>query len=421
MLTRRSLLHAGVTSGLGLIVSSWLERAALAAPDGAPAKAGKGAPGKSVILLYMNGGPSHIDTWDPKTGKVAGPAKSIKTNVPGVMISEHMPKLASMASKLAIVRGMTSKEGNHQRAQYLLRTGYSPNPTVAHPSLAAWVAKRFGEPNTGLPGSVSIGGPSIGAGFFGVQYGPFVVQTPGQLPQNVGYGPGVDDARFEARKGLLDGLDSGFAAQTGDVKIDGRRQLYGKADRLMHASALKAFDASEETEAVRASYGDTPFGRGCLTAVRLVASGVRFVEVTLDGWDTHQDVFDRTKKLMGTLDPAMGALLDDLQRRGLADSTLVVWMGDFGRTPNINANGGRDHFPNAWSAVLAGAGIRGGVVHGETDADGAKVVKDAVTVPNLLATIATTLGMDPADTVQSPAGRPIALTDGGTPVKQLLV
>lgn len=415
MLTRRNLLRAGVTSGLGLVVSSWLERAALA---DTPAKAGKA---KSVILLYMNGGPSHIDTWDPKTGKVAGPAKSIKTNVPGVMISEHMPQLARMTNKLAIVRGMTSKEGNHQRAQYLLRTGYSPNPTVAHPSLAAWVAKRFGEPATGLPGSVSIGGPSIGAGFFGVQYGPFVVQTPGQLPQNVEYGPGVDGARFEARKGLLDGLDSGFAAQTGDVKVDGRRQLYGKADRLMHASALKAFDASEETEAVRAPYGDTPFGRGCLTAARLVASGVRFVEVTLDGWDTHTDVFDRTKKLMGTLDPAMSALLDDLQRRGIADSTLVVWMGDFGRTPNINGNGGRDHFPNAWSAVLAGAGIRGGVVHGETDADGAKVVKDAVTVPNLLATIATTLGMDPADMVQSPAGRPIALTDGGTPVKALLV
>ena len=418
MLTRRNLLRAGVTSGLGLVVSSWLERAALA--DTAPGAA-RGAPAKSVILLYMNGGPSHIDTWDPKTGKVAGPAKSIKTNVPGVMISEHMPRLASMTNKLAIVRGMTSKEGNHQRAQYLLRTGYSPNPTVAHPSLAAWVAKRFGEPASGLPGSVSIGGPSIGAGFFGVQYGPFVVQAPGQLPQNVGYGPGVDDARFEARRGLLDRLDSRFATQTGDAKIDGRRQLYAKADRLMHASALKAFDASEETEAVRASYGDTPFGRGCLTAARLVGSGVRFVEVTLDGWDTHTEVFDRTKSLMGTLDPAMSALLADLQRRGLADSTLVVWMGDFGRTPSINGNGGRDHFPNAWSAVLAGAGVRGGVVHGETDADGAKVVKDAVTVPNLLATIATTLGMDPADMVQSPAGRPIALTDGGTPVKALLV
>ena len=416
MLTRRDLLRAGITSGLGLGVSSLLERLALAAP-GTGTATGRA---KAVILLYMNGGPSHIDTWDPKSGKVAGPAKAIRTSVPGVMISEHMPQLARLANKLAIVRGMTSKEGNHQRAQFLLRTGYSPNPTVAHPTLAAWVAKKLGEPTTGLPSSVSLGGPSLGAGFFGVQYGPFVVQTPGQLPQNIGYGPGVDDARFEARKRLLDGLDSGFAAQTGDVKIDGRRQLYAKADRLMHASALKAFDATEESEAVRASYGDTPFGKGCLTAARLVASGVRFVEVTLDGWDTHQDVFGRTKTLMGTLDPAMAGLLEDLRRRGLADSTLVVWMGDFGRTPSINANDGRDHFPNAWSAVLAGAGIRGGVVHGETDAQGAKVVKDAVTVPNLLATVATTLGLDPAEMAQSPAGRPISLTDSGSPVKALL-
>lgn len=415
MLTRRDLLRAGVTTGLGLVVSRWLEASALA-DDGRPA--GKA---KSVILLYMNGGPSHIDTWDPKAGKVAGPNKAIKTSAPGVMISEHMPLLAAKANKLAIVRGMTSKEGNHQRAQFLLRTGYSPNPTVQHPTLAAWVSKKLGEPSSGLPGSVSLGGPSLGAGFFGVQYGPFVVQTPGQLPQNVAYGPGVDDARFEARRGLLDGLEAGFAAQTGDAKIEGRRALYGKAERLMHATSLKAFDASEEPESVRNAFGDTPFGRGCLTASRLVAAGVRFVEVMLDGWDTHQDVFGRTKKLMGTLDPAMSALLDDLQRRGLADSTLVVWMGDFGRTPNINGNEGRDHYPGAWSAVLAGAGIRGGVVHGETDAQGAKVVKDAVTVPNLLATIATTLGLDPADVTQSPAGRPISLTDGGAPVRAILV
>ena len=416
MLTRRNVLRAGLTTGLGLLFSEWLERAALAAPDAAP----KGK-AKNVILLWMNGGPSHIDTWDPKEGKVAGPGKSIKTSVPGLSISEHLPQMARLANKLAVIRGGTSKEGNHQRAQYLLRTGYAPNPSVAYPSHGAWVTKKLGEPTTGLPGSVSLGGPSQGAGFFGVQYGPFVVQSPGQMPQNVGYGPGVDDARFEARKSLLDGMDATFAAQTGDVKVEGRRALYGKADRLMHASALKAFDASEETEAVRASYGDTPFGKGCLTAARLVGAGVKFVEVTLDGWDTHQNNFERTKKLMGILDPAMSGLLEDLQRRGLADSTLVAWMGDFGRTPNINGNDGRDHHPGAWSAVLAGGGIRGGVVHGETDAQGDKVVKDAVTVPNLLATIATTLGLDPGEVAQSPAGRPISLTDSGAPIKSLLV
>jgi len=411
-ITRRNV----ITSGLGLVIGSFLARAAGADETGAAPK----GTAKNVILLWMNGGPSHIDTWDPKTGKTAGSHKAIATSVPGIKICEHMPELARMANKLAIVRGMTSKEGNHQRAQYLLRTGYAPNPTVAHPTLAAWVSKRMGEPTSGLPSSVSLGGPSLGAGFFGVQHGPFVVQAPGQLPQNVGYGPGVDDARFEARKKLLDGMESSFATQTGDAKIDGRRALYGKADRLMHADALKAFDIGDEPEAIKKAFGDTPFGKGCLTAARLVGSGVRFVEVTLDGWDTHQDVAGRTKRLMGTLDPAMSGLLKELERRNLAQSTLVVWMGDFGRTPTINGNAGRDHFPAAWSAVLAGAGIRAGIAHGETDADGAKVVKDAVTVPNLLATIATTLGLDPGDTAASPAGRPISLTDSGVPVKALL-
>ncbi|MBS2016091.1 MAG: DUF1501 domain-containing protein [Deltaproteobacteria bacterium] len=408
MITRRNVL----TSGLGLVIGSFLARAAKA--DGAP----KGK-AKNVILLWMNGGPSHIDTWDPKSGKTGGSHKAIATSIPGVKICEHMPELARMANKLAIVRGMTSKEGNHQRAQYLLRTGYAPNPTVLHPTLAAWVSKRMGEPSSGLPSSVSLGGPSLGAGFFGVQHGPFVVQAPGQLPQNVGYGPGVDDARFEARKKLLDGMESSFATQTGDAKVDGRRALYAKADRLMHADAIKAFDIGDEPADVKKAFGDTPFGKGCLTAARLVGAGVRFVEVTLDGWDTHQDGFARTKRLMGTLDPAMSSLLRELDRRNLRD-TLVVWMGDFGRTPTINGNDGRDHFPAAWSAVLAGAGVRPGIVHGETDDTGSRVVKDAVSVPNLLATIATALGLDPGDMAQSPAGRPIALTDNGVPVKALL-
>jgi uncharacterized protein (DUF1501 family) len=409
--SRRQIL----TGGLGLVMSTWLARTARAAEAKKPTKA------KHVILLWMNGGPSHIDTWDPKQGKVAGPHKAIKTNVPNVMISEHMPKLATKANKLAIVRGMTSKEGNHQRAQYFLRTGYVPTPTVAHPSIGGWVSKRMGEPASGLPSFVSLGGPSIGGGFFGVQHGPFVVQPPGAMPQNIAFAGDVDSERFEARKTLLSDMDESFGQRTGDLKVEGRRALYAKADRLMHANALDAFDVTKESESVRTAFGDTPFGKGCLTAARLVASGVRFVEVTLDGWDTHQNNFDRTKKLMGTLDPAMGSLLDDLEHRNLLDETLVVWMGDFGRTPRINQNDGRDHHPNAWSAVLAGAGIRGGTVHGETDAEGEKVVKDAVVVPNLLATIATVLGLDPSDTAVSPAGRPISLTDHGVPLKPSLL
>ncbi len=405
MISRRQTLGAG----LGLVLSSWLGRAR-AAPG-----AGKA---KHVIVLWMNGGPSHIDTWDPKEGKVAGPHRSIKTSVPTLRISEHLPELARLAHKLAVVRGMTSKEGNHQRAQYLLHTGYAPNPTVEHPSLGGWVSKRLGEPPTGLPAFVSLNGPSHGAGFLGVQHGPFVVRPGGEPPADIA--TDVDDARFSARRELLGGMEASFAARTGDPKVEGRRELYAKADRLMHADALAAFDVSNEPESVVKSFGSSPFGKACLTASRLVGAGVRFVEVTLDGWDTHKNNFERTKTLMGQLDPAMSGLLVDLERRSLLQETLVVWMGDFGRTPRINGDDGRDHHPGAWSAVLAGGGIRGGVVHGETDADGSKVVKDAVGVPDLVATVATTLGLDPSDTVMSPAGRPIRLSDGGTAVKALL-
>lgn len=406
-MNRRQVLQAGLLGGL---FSSSISRFALA---GSP-PAGKA---KHVIVLWMNGGPSHIDTWDPKTGRTASRHKAIKTSVPGLQISEHLPELARMADKLAVVRGMTSKEGNHVRAQYLLHTGYAPNPTVQHPSIGGWVSKRMGEPESGLPAFVSLNGASHDAGFFGVAHGPFVVRSGGELPGDV-TSP-VPESRVTNRKKLLDGLEADFAARTEDPKVGGRRDLYAKADRLAHASALQAFDVSSDP--ALKSYGDSPFGRACCAAARLVTAGVRFVEVTMDGWDTHQDGFERTKRLMNRLDPAMSGLLADLERRELLKETLVVWMGDFGRTPRINANEGRDHHPAAWSAVLAGAGIRGGVVHGETDAEGAKVVKDAVRVPDLVATMATALGLDPADTAQSPAGRPITLSEGGTPVKALLL
>ena len=219
---------------------------------------------------------------------------------------------------------------------------------------------------------------------------------------------------------MLDAMEERFAHTTGDPKVEGRRQVYAKAVRLMSAPKLDAFDLSSEPEAARAAYGDTDFGRGCLVARRLVERGVKFVEVVLDGWDTHQNDFERGKTLMGTLDPAIAALLDDLAARGLLASTLVACMGEFGRTPRVNGNDGRDHWPQAWSAVLAGGGVRGGVVHGATDADGAAVAGTPTGVPDLLATLSTQLGLDPAHTETTPAGRPISVTDGGRPIRVLL-
>jgi uncharacterized protein (DUF1501 family) len=230
----------------------------------------------------------------------------------------------------------------------------------------------------------------------------------------------VDCARFGRRLAALDAMDARFAQSTGDAKVDGRRQVYGKAVRLMDSPKIDAFDLSGESATTLGKYGDTDFGRGCLVARRLVERGVKFIEVVLDGWDTHQNDFDRTQKLMATLDPAFAALLDDLGERGRLGSTLVACMGEFGRTPKINGNEGRDHWPGAWSAVLAGAGVRGGTVHGATDDDGAKVVGPTTGVPDLLATMSTIIGLDPAHTEMTPVGRPISVTDMGSPIKAVM-
>lgn len=413
---RRGFIKVGMGGLLSLLFAQWLDpRIAYAAQGAPPPKA------KACILLWMNGGPSHLDTWDPKPGAATGgPFKAIPTRVKEVSICEHLPGIADQANHLAIVRSMTSREGNHQRAQYLMHTGYAPNPTVTHPSLGGWISEELGDLNSDLPNFVSISGPSIGAGFLGVQYGPLVIQTPGQMPQNIAYASNVGRGRFETRQSALHLLESEFAAETGDVKVKGREAVYAKAVRMMHSPRLKAFDLSEEPEAVKAAYGDTNFGRGCLMARRLVESGVKFVEVVLDGWDTHLDNFNRTTKLMGALDPAMSSLVKELDDRKLLDSTLIIWMGEFGRTPKINPNEGRDHFPQAWSAVLAGGGVRGGQAYGQTDAEGTKVVDRPLAVPDFFATIATLLGMDPAKSFMTPVGRPIAITEKGKPIQDLI-
>ncbi len=414
--SRRGLMKIGMGGLLSLLFAQWLD------PRGAAAEgAGTAHKAKSCVLLWMNGGPSHLDTWDPKPGSsMAGPGKSIKTRAQDVMISDRMPQIADVADRLAIVRGMNSKEGNHQRAQYLLHTGYAPNPTLTHPSLGGWVSEELGDPNFDLPNFVSISGPSMSAGFLGVQYGPLVINQPGQAPQNIAYAAGVNDARFDARRQALRMLEDDFVSVTRDAKVSGRQAVYGKAVRMMRSPRLKAFDIAEEPEAVRAAYGETDFGKGCLVARRLVEAGVKFVEVVLDGWDTHQNNFDRVGKLAATYDPAMASLVKDLGHRGLLDSTLILWMGEFGRTPKINANEGRDHYPGAWSAVLAGGGVKGGQAYGQTDADGARVVDGQVSVPDLFATITTLLGMNPSKTFQTPVGRPISITEKGTPVRGLI-
>jgi hypothetical protein len=410
MSTRRQFLQHTTHGALGLLLASTLGSSDADAEGEALV-----AHARSIIVLWMNGGPSHIDTFDPKQGN--GPFKAIKTRAPGVEICEHLPRLADQADKLAIVRSMTSKEGNHDRARYLAHTGYAPNPTVAHPSLGAWLSRGGGG---ALPRFVSIGGPSAGGGFLGVDHAPFVVRRGGDRPANVDHGFGVDAQRFARRAGALEFLEQRFAARTGSAAVKARREVYARAQQMMRAKDLDAFDSSSEPKSTIEAYGDSDFGRGCLVARRLVEAGVRVVEVTQDGWDTHDDGFERSRTLMGELDPAMATLLSDLAERDLLDTTLVLWMGEFGRSAYINAREGRDHHPRAWSAVLAGGGVRGGIVHGATDARGEAVAEQPVKVPDLFATVAWQLGVDPSETATSSGGRPIAVTDGGSVIRSLL-
>ncbi len=296
---RRGFLSLGLSS-LAMALTDRLEGAH-------EARADQGSLGraKSCIVLWMSGGPSHIDTFDPKPGaSTGGPAKAIKTAASGIQISEHLPMLAARAGHIAFLRGMTSKEGNHQRAQEFGRTGHSPNPTVHAPSIGSWVAKYETRQGLELPSFVSLGGTSYGGGFLGKEYDPLAISAPGNVPDDMAPFQPLSTDRDARRRAALADLESDFAKRTGDSQIRTRDAIAQRATTMMRSSQASAFSIDGEPDAVKNAYGDSAFGRGCLTARRLVESGVPFVEVTLDGWDTHKDNFNRTAKLMGMLDPA---------------------------------------------------------------------------------------------------------------------
>jgi hypothetical protein len=436
-LERRCFLRAGAVS-TAVTMSGWLGRLAIAA-DEARAK-----PGRACILLWMNGGPSQLDTWDPKPGHAnGGPIKAIDTKVPGIRISEHLPKVAARADKLAIIRGMSTKEADHARGSYLMRTGRVPGGPVRYPTMGSFVGKELDRTDAELPCFVSVAPfrvfspEAYGPGFLGPRYAPLVVAGDRVFGPGGGGGPDQDVARMlkvpdldlpagvSAKRGLeranfRDSLDADFLAEHEGVSGEGHRTAYRRANTLMRSPSLKAFDLSSEKAVVRDKYGHNLFGQGCLLARRLVEAGVPFIEVTLSavtgvmngvGWDTHQNNFDSVQKLCGVLDPAMAALLDDLSERGLLETTTIVWMGEFGRTPKINPQKGRDHWANSWSTVLAGGGIKGGQVIGATSPDGMEVKERPVSVADLLATVVTAVGLDPMKQNDSTVGRPIRLVE----------
>jgi hypothetical protein len=374
---------------------------------------------RACILLWMSGGPSQLETFDPKPGTDhGGETKAISSSVPGISISEGWAETAKVMKEIALVRSMTNKEGNHQRATYQLHTGYVPSATIKHPHIGCSMAGELAESKFDLPHIVSIGGPTIGAGFLGAAMEPFVVQNPEKPPENTQ--PRVATDRLRRRLGLLDRLEgAGFERVGGLDRVHDHRALYHQTARMILSPHMRAFGLEEEPEPIRAAYGHTPFGQGCLLARRLVQAGVTFVEVRCNGWDTHQQNHDRVGKLAAQVDPAFAALIRDLKHQGLLASTLVVWMGEFGRTPKINANAGRDHFPRVFNLALAGGGIKGGQVIGTSSADGMDVKDRPVTVPDLLASLCHSLKVDPTKEAMTPVGRPIKVVDGGKPVREL--
>ncbi len=377
---------------------------------------------KRLILLWMAGGPSQIDTFDPKPGSPSqGQFGVLPTDRPDWLFSEHLPKLRDRAGSLALLRTLRSTEGSHSRATDLMHFGYTPTPAILYPTLGAIVAHQLGDMDHPLPPFVQIDGLPGTSGYLGVEATPFMVRNPTGKIENLNYRRGVDAARMDRREGLRSVLEEGFAARSGAGMASANESQRRRARRLMETDLVTAFDLAQEKEAVRDAYGRGRFGQGVLLARRLVERGVTAVEVVLRGWDTHNDNFTTTKALSQELDPAFAQLIDDLQERGLHDDTLVVCMGEFGRTPRINPTDGRDHWINNACIAFSGGGTKGGTVVGATDETGEKTVDAVVTVADLFATVAKTLVIR-GEQVLTPEGmRPTALIDPeGTPVDALL-
>jgi Protein of unknown function (DUF1501) len=420
-LSRRDMFR--VSAGLGLASAGWFPAFAADAAHHPERK-------RSCILLWMSGGPATIDMWDLKPGHAnGGPFKPIAA-ASDLQIGEHLPRVARHGKHLAVVRSMSTKEGDHGRATYYMRTGTLPQGAIQFPTLGSLISKELGDPTAELPNFVSVSPfrafseGAFGPGFLGPAHAPLIVGQGNFGPPQPGESadrslrvqdldrPGdVTAGQAESRYDLLKDLEQSFASDRPTLVAQSHATAYDRAVRLMQSVGAKAFDLADEPIRIRDSYGRNLFGQGCLLARRLVERGVPFIEVNLGGWDTHQSNFDAVQRQCGILDPAWGQLMTDLEARGLLETTTIICMGEFGRTPRINQGKGRDHFPNAWSAVLAGGGIKGGQAYGKTSEDGTRVEGTPTSVPDLLATLCKALGIDHTKQNPSNVGRPIRIVD----------
>jgi hypothetical protein len=420
-LTRRCFLSNAARTLLGVHLLPMFGPSIAGA---APAATRKGA-AKHVIYLFMAGGMSHIDTFDPKPRKkdVMGKTEAIPTKADGIQLGHYLKKTAEVTDKLCIINSMNSTQGAHEQGSYIMHTSYGMRGTIKHPSLGSWVLRLGGRLHPELPGFVAIdSSPDLtGGGFFGAKFAAAPIGRPDEGLKDCRRDSSVSSEDFERRLSLADKLNRQFHQRYPNADVKAYEELYREAVALMNSKDLDAFDLRKESEATRNLYGSGRFSQGCLLARRLVEHGVRFVEVQLGGWDTHYDNFTGVEGRCREFDQAYAALISDLEKCGKLDETLVVVATEFGRTPEIKVEHqlGRDHHPSAFSCVLAGGGVKGGVRHGESDASGNKVRKDMVTVQDFNATIAHALGLPHDEVLYSPSRRPFQMADKGKPVTSI--
>jgi uncharacterized protein (DUF1501 family) len=374
---------------------------------------------KSCILLWMGGGPPTIDMWDMKPGApTGGQFKPISTAGDG-QINELMPLVARQMNRLSIVRSMSTREADHTRGTYYLHTGFVPNPNVLHPGYGSVVAHELREQAKELeiPPFVAIGGASEGPGFLGMAYAPFQVDSNGRVRD---LETSTDKARMRDRMQLLGMLEKRFIDQNRGTAAAEHAKVLKSTVELMTSQQMEAFKVDSEPREMRDKYGASGFGRGCLMARRLVEVGVPFVEVSMGGWDLHQNCFTTLQTKLPELDKAMSALVDDLAQRGLLENTVILWMGEFGRTPRINETAGRDHWARSWSVVLGGGGIPGGQVIGATNEDGTQVTTEPYSSEDLMATVCQAMGISLETVFTASNGRPMKIANGGKVIPELV-
>ena len=409
-INRRKFINRALQSSIVLGASPYLSAAKVIRKPTA----------KNVIYIYLAGGISHVDSFDPKED-IKTSTKSIDTNVDGIKLGHHFRNLSTQMDKVALIRSMKTTQGAHEEGEYYLHSSYTKQGTIQHPCLGSWVTSLGGKANKRLPGNVRIGGSAnmLGSGFMSNKYQPLVITDPNEgLPNSQRHGS-VSLKQFNEEQGLANLIDESFMAKHNNKAIRAHTEMTQEAMMLMGKKSQEVFDISKEDLNLKKQYGLNTVGQGCMLARKLVENGINFVEVVAGGWDDHNDIYGFFGGRAATLDRALASLISDLERRGLLDETLVVVATEFGRSPGLNANDGRNHWPRAFSGLMAGGGIQGGQAYGATDSKGHTIIENPVGIEDFNATIAFSMGLPFNKVIMSPTKRPFKIAHKGVPVYEL--